>query len=147
MPKWLQRHWYRLGFWHLLLAPLAVLFWLVSSLRRVCYQIGLLRSYKLRVPVVIVGNISVGGTGKTPLVIWLAEALKRKGYSPAIISRGYGGSSSSVMDVQVDSDPAIVGDEPVLLARHCQCPVWVGRNRVKVAQALLTVHPECNVII
>jgi tetraacyldisaccharide 4'-kinase len=147
MRKWLQQQWYCPGFWHLLLAPLAWVFWLVSGLRRLCYRVGLLRSYKLRAPVVVVGNISVGGTGKTPLVIWLAEALKRKGFSPAIISRGYGGSSGSVMDVHADSDPTIAGDEPVLLAKRSQCPVWVGRDRVKIAQTLLKAHPECNVII
>ncbi len=147
MHKWLQRQWDSLGFWHVLLIPLSGLFWLLSGLRRLCYRIGLLRSYKLPVPVVVVGNISVGGTGKTPLVIWLAEALKRKGFSPAIISRGYGGSSSSVMDVHADSDPTMVGDEPVLLVRRGQCPVWVGRGRVKVVRALLKAHPECDVVI
>jgi tetraacyldisaccharide 4'-kinase len=144
---WLEQQWYRFGFWHLLLAPLAFLFWLISSLRRFCYQVGLIRSHKLPVPVIVVGNISVGGTGKTPLVIWLAEQLKKQGYSPAIISRGYGGSSGSVMHVHVDSDVAVVGDEPVLLAKRSQCPVWVGRERVKLAQALLRAHPECNIII
>jgi tetraacyldisaccharide 4'-kinase len=147
MNNWLQQQWYRPGFWHLLLAPLSCLFWLASGLRRFCYRVGLARSYKLPVPVVVVGNISVGGTGKTPLVLWLAEALKRKGLSPAIISRGYGGSSSGVMDVHANSDSAIVGDEPVLLVKRSQCPVWVGRDRVKVAQSLLGLHPECNVII
>lgn len=147
MNNWLQQQWYRPGFWHLLLAPLACPLWLASGLRRFCYRVGLLRSYKLPVPVVIVGNISVGGTGKTPLVLWLAEQLKKQGYSPAIISRGYSGSSGSAMDVHANSDPAIVGDEPVLLAKRSQCPVWVGQDRVKVAQALLRLHPECNVII
>ena len=147
MSKWLQQQWDSLGFWHVLLIPLSWLFWLLSGLRRMGYRTGLLKSYKLPVPVIVVGNIGVGGTGKTPLVIWLAEALKRKGFSPAIISRGYGGSSGSVMDVHADSDPTIAGDEPVLLAKRSQCPVWVGRDRVKVAQTLLKAHPECNVII
>lgn len=147
MNNWLQQQWYRPGFWHLLLAPMAGVFWLLSGLRRLCYKVGLARSYKLPVPVVVVGNISVGGTGKTPLVLWLAEELKKQGYSPAIISRGYGGSSSNVMDVHANSDPAIVGDEPILLAKRSQCPVWVGQDRVKVAQALLRLHPECNIII
>lgn len=149
MNAWLQKQWYCLGFWHLLLAPLAWLFWLVSGLRRLCYQVGLFRSYKLPVPVVVVGNISVGGTGKTPLVIWLAKELKKQGYSPAIISRGYGAnySANSPIAVNADSNPNVVGDEPVLLAKRCHCPVWVGRNRFKIAQALLMAHPECNVII
>ena len=133
MCKWLQQQWNCLGFWHVFLIPLSWLFWLLSSLRRTGYRVGLLKSHKLPVPVVVVGNISVGGTGKTPLVIWLAEALKRKGFSPAIISRGYGGSFSIVMEVLANSDPAIVGDEPVLLVRRGRCPVWVGRGRVMAA--------------
>ena len=147
MSAWLQKQWYRLGPWHLLLIPLSWLFWLLSGLRRLCYRLHLLPSYQLPVPVVVIGNISVGGTGKTPLVIWLAERLKQSGYRPAIISRGYGGSIHGVSPVYENSDPVAVGDEPVLLAKRSRCPVWVGRDRVAVAMALLKAHPECNVII
>ena len=147
MSFWLQRQWYRLSLWHLLLIPLSWLFWLLSGLRRLGYKIGLLPSYKLSVPVIVVGNISVGGTGKTPVVIWLAERLKQAGYRPGIISRGYGGSSKLVSAVHADSDPGLMGDEPVLLARRELCPVWVGHNRVAAGSALLKMHPECNVII
>ncbi len=147
MSVWLQQQWYRLGPWHLLLIPLSWLFWLLSGLRRLCYRLHLLPSYQLRVPVIVIGNISVGGTGKTPLVIWLAERLKQNGYRPAIISRGYGGSVHGVSPVYANSDPVAVGDEPVLLAKRSQCPVWVGHDRVAVAAALLKAHPECDVII
>lgn len=145
--SFLQKQWYRLGLWHVFLIPFSWLFLLLSGLRRFAYKTGFLKSYKLPVPVIIVGNISVGGTGKTPLVIWLADQLQRKGYAPAIISRGYLGNTESVSPVFSDSDPAVVGDEPVLIARRGKWPVWVGRNRAAVGRTLLAAHPECNVII
>jgi len=144
---WLEKQWDHVGFWHIFLIPLSWLFWLLSGLRRLCYKVGVLRSYKLPVPVIVVGNISVGGTGKTPLVIWLVEQLRLQGFSPAIISRGYGGSAADPAAVNVDSVPNDVGDEPVLLAKRGQCPVWVGQNRVNTVKALLREHPECNVIV
>jgi tetraacyldisaccharide 4'-kinase len=147
MCNWLQRQWNGLSLWHILLVPLSWLFWLLSGLRRAGYKVRLLKSYQLPVPVIIVGNISVGGTGKTPLVIWLAKKLKQQGLNPAIVSRGYGGSINDVMDVHADSDPVIAGDEPVLMAKRGQCPVWVGRDRVTAAQVLLRAHPECDVLI
>lgn len=101
----------------------------------------------MSVPVVVVGNITVGGSGKTPLVLWLAENLRRLGFRPGIISRGYGGVSRSQMEVIPGSDPLVVGDEPVLLARRSGCPVWVGRNRAETARALLHAYPACNVIL
>ncbi len=145
--QWLTQQWAHLGFWHLILVPLSWLFWLLSGLRRLCYTAGILRSCKLSVPVIVVGNISVGGTGKTPLVIWLVEKLKQEGYRPAIVSRGYGGNAQHPAAVNADSNPGDVGDEPVLLATRGQCPVWVGRDRVATAQMLLEEHPECSVII
>lgn len=143
----MRKQWEQVGAWHIILVPLSWLFMLLSALRRLAYKIGLFKSAKLSVPVVVVGNISVGGTGKTPLVIWLAERLQQQGYTPAVISRGYGGNALSVTPVFKDSDPAFAGDEPVLIAQRGSWPVWVGRNRVAVAQAVLQAHPECNVII
>lgn len=98
-------------------------------------------------PVVVVGNITVGGSGKTPLVLWLAENLRSFGFQPGIISRGYGGKNCAQTEVMPDSDPFMVGDEPVLLARKSGCPVWVGRNRAEAAHALLKAHPACNLIL
>ena len=98
------------------------------------------------VPVVSVGNITVGGTGKTPIVSWIAEQLESMGRKPAIVSRGYGGSKSGTsMRVDVDSDAVVVGDEPVLLARRARCPVVVDSDRVRAAQML--VEDGANVII
>ncbi|MBT8102415.1 MAG: tetraacyldisaccharide 4'-kinase [Gammaproteobacteria bacterium] len=136
--RWIHRVWYedtRLG-WVLL--PLSGIYWLVTSIRRFLYDTGVLKVYRVPVPVIVVGNITAGGTGKTPTVIWLAQELRGRGFSPGIVSRGYGGSKSdSPMRVDTDSDPAIVGDEPVLLARRTGCPVVVDSNRVRAAAMLV----------
>lgn len=111
------------------------------------YRVGWLRVERLPVPVVVVGNITVGGTGKTPLVIWLAEQLRQVGRHPGIVSRGYGGRRKDVAPVMPESDPNDVGDEPVLLAQRTDCPIWVGRRRAEAARQLLAFHPEVDVII
>lgn len=144
---WLERQWYRWTPWHVILLPLSLLFWAVSALRRALYRLGWLASVKLPAPVIVVGNIAVGGTGKTPLVIALIALLKEQGYRPGIISRGYRGKSTLPRPVRSDSDPAEVGDEPVLLAIKTACPVWVGQNRVEAGMALLGSHPEVNVVV
>jgi tetraacyldisaccharide 4'-kinase len=144
---WLQRQWLRLTPWHVVLLPLSLLFGLIASLRRGLYRAGLLHIVRLPVPVIVVGNISVGGTGKTPLVLWLADFLRQQGYHPGIVSRGYGGGTQGAVAVDARSDPAAVGDEPLLLARKSGCPVWVGRDRVKAGNALLRAHPECDVLV
>jgi tetraacyldisaccharide 4'-kinase len=144
---WLEQYWYRLTLWHVLLLPLGLLFVIFASLRRFLYILHLLPVIKLPVPVIVIGNITAGGTGKTPLIIWLANYLQEEGFKPGIVSRGYGGSNIGSLSVTRQSSPALVGDEPVLLARRCSCPVWVGRNRPATAKALLTAHPECNVVL
>ena len=106
----------------------------------------MLPSYRLPVPVIVVGNITAGGTGKTPLVLWVCDFLREQGYAPGIVSRGYGGRGET-MAVRADSAPEIAGDEPVLLAQRSRCPVWIGRNRVAAARALIAANPECNVIV
>lgn len=145
--RWLEKIWYGLTPWHVVLLPLSILFGLVAALRRVLYRAGLLRAIRLPVPVIVVGNISVGGTGKTPLVLWLADFLRQQGYHPGIVSRGYGGGTQGVVAVDPRSDPAVVGDEPLLLARKSGCPVWVGRDRVAAGNALLRAHTECDVLV
>ena len=148
MVNWLEKQWatsYTL--WHILLIPLSWLFALLSLLRRYLYKSDCLKSYRLAVPVIVVGNINVGGTGKTPLVIWLAEQLRLAGYRPGIISRGYGGSARQAAQVLPSSDPAVVGDEAVLIAIRTACPVYVSSNRIDAAENLLVNFPECNVII
>lgn len=144
----LQAHWYRAGFSPLLLPllPVAWCFAALATIRRLGFRLGLLRSHALSRPVVVVGNISVGGTGKTPLVVWLARRLRDAGRHPGIISRGFGGAGS-VVRVTPESDPHAVGDEPVLLARHAGVPVFVGRDRVAAGGALIAACPEVDVII
>lgn len=142
----LEKHWQRITWVSLLLIPLSALFACASGLRRIAYRYGLLRRHRLPVPVVVVGNISVGGTGKTPVVLWLVQALRESGRNPGIVSRGYRGSSP-LTAVSSDSDPAKVGDEPVLLAARADCPVVVGRDRVAAAHLLLAANPGVDVIL
>ena len=144
---WLERHWQRVTFVSALLYPLSLIFRGIVALRRAAYRTKVLASRRLGVPVIVVGNITVGGTGKTPLVLWLAEFLLRRGFHPGIVSRGYGSSQRSPRRVTAASDPARVGDEPVLLAQRSGCPVWVGTSRVAAGEALLRAHPECDVVV
>lgn len=147
MADWLQKQWTAYTLWHLLLIPLSGLFFVITRIRVWLYKSGWLKSYRLPVPVIVVGNINVGGTGKTPLVIWLAEQLQQAGYKPGIISRGYGGKAKAAQVVFANSNPQLLGDEPVLIAKRTNCPVFVSPDRVAAGEALLQAHPECNVII
>ena len=145
--KRLDYYWYTRSPWLLLLTPLSLLFRTIVRLRRLAYRSGLLHSCRVSRPVIIVGNITAGGTGKTPLVIWLAGYLRGKGYRPGIISRGYGGQAGSwPQQVRPDSDPAMVGDEAVLIAGATHCPMAVGPDRVATARALIE-HSDCDVIL
>jgi len=144
----LQQHWYRLSPLHLLLYPLSLIFRLLVALRRALFRAGLLASVKLPVPVIVVGNVTVGGTGKTPLTLWLAQQLIEAGWHPAIISRGYRSEADeTAREVHKDDSANTVGDEPLLMARRALCPVWIGRDRPAAALALLQAHPECDIII
>ncbi len=138
MYNWLHRIWYEGGTSYRLLLPLTGVYWLLVAVRRCLYQMGVLGSQRPVAPVIVVGNITTGGTGKTPVTIWLARELKARGFSPGIVSRGYGGSKSSTsMRVDIASDPATVGDEPVLLARRSGCPVVVDADRYRAAEMLV----------
>lgn len=147
----LDHYWYHKNPLVILLIPLSWIFCVVSMLRRKAYQAHLLKVTRLPVPVIIVGNISVGGTGKTPLVVWLVNFLKQAGYKPAIISRGYGGRERGAAQqwpqrVTSGSDAASVGDEAVLLVRRCDCPMAVAPNRVAAAQLVLE-NRGCDIIV
>ncbi len=143
----LEQHWYRLTPLHLLLYPLSLIFRLLAALRRALYRAGLLKSERLPVPVVVVGNITAGGAGKTPLTLALAQQFIAQGRRSLIVSRGHGGDSTQPREVSPDSDPAQVGDEPLLMARRGLCPVWTGRDRAAAARAGLRAHPECDVVL
>jgi tetraacyldisaccharide 4'-kinase len=142
-----ERHWYRLSAVSIALAPFSLAFGVAVFLRRAAYRAGVLRTHRLPVPVVVVGNIVVGGTGKTPLVLWAVEALSRRGLRPGIVSRGYRGADATARAVAVDGDPARFGDEPVLLAARSGVPVWIGRDRVAAARSLLAAHPDRDVLV
>lgn len=130
-----------------LFIPLTFLFSLMVKVRKLLFKMGVLSSTQLDVPVIIVGNITVGGTGKTPLVIWVTELLLKAGYHPGVISRGYGGVASSwPQQVRGDSDARIVGDEAKIIAGKTGCPVAVGPDRAQSAQALMD-HHQCDIIV
>lgn len=141
------------GFWQYrgaaawCLFPLSVLFALAAGLRRRLFALGLKKSERLPVPVIVVGNIAVGGSGKTPIVLWLASVLRARGRHPGIVSRGYGGTVDGVAGVPAGADPVRYGDEPVLMATLSGCPVFVGRDRPAAGRALLAAHPEVDVIL
>lgn len=143
---WIHRVWYEDAASGWLLVPLSGVYWLALILRKFLYACGVLRTHTASVPVVIVGNITAGGTGKTPTVLWLVEALRARGFNPGIVSRGYGGSKvNSSIRVEAATDAAVAGDEPVLLARRSQCPVVVDPDRVRAASML--VEDGADVIV
>ena len=146
LSSWFERLWYQGGraCWWLL--PLSGVYWLLSALRRMLYRYGVKRQISLPVPVVVVGNISVGGTGKTPFTLLLAQLLQQQGWRPGIVSRGYGARVTGPILVAKDADAAEVGDEPLLLAQTSGCPVVVCPDRVAAAQFLLA-STDCNIII
>ncbi len=139
--------WQRRGLLAWLLSPLALLHAGILLLRRAAYAVGLLRTERVGVPVVVVGNLYVGGTGKTPLAIELVRALQRHGWHPGVVSRGYGGSARSPRLVDADAAATEVGDEPLLIARSTQAPVAIGSRRVAAARQLLRAHSDCDVIV
>jgi len=117
---------------------LSGIFSIVSRFRRKMYQLGILKTHKIKCPVVIVGNISVGGVGKTPMVIWLVNQLQSQGLKVGVVSRGYGGKREHEPLLVIPQTSAKAsGDEALLIAKHTNAPVFVGKNRVKAAKKLL----------
>ncbi len=146
--RWLQQQWFQRrltpALWLLLpiFWPLERLYVALAARRQATTP-----ARRLPVPVVVVGNITVGGAGKTPLTLWLAKQLAARGWRPGIVSRGHGGQTAQARPVRDDSTPAEVGDEPLLLARRSGCPVWVGQQRAAAAEALLAAQPEVNLLL
>jgi len=143
----LTRNWLRRGPLACALWPVSVLFGGIVGVRAQLFRAGILKSERLPVPVVVVGNIYIGGTGKTPLTIWLVQALRDAGFTPGVISRGFGSDVSGPRPVTASSPPREVGDEPVLIAARTGCPVMVGRQRVAAGRALLAAHPEVDILV
>jgi tetraacyldisaccharide 4'-kinase len=141
MPKF----WRRQEIVSYLLLPCSYIYLIVVSIRKFYYKY--FSVVKFPVPIIVVGNITVGGTGKTPLVIYLADLLQRHGYNPGIVTRGYGGSNKrGSRVVTVESKVAEVGDEALLISRRVKCPVVVDRDKVKAVKHLLRVY-NCDIII
>lgn len=146
VQAWLLKRWYRPSAdgWSWLLSPFSLLFYLLSALRRFLYNVAWLPSYSVPVPVIVVGNISVGGNGKTPLVLFLANWLSQQGYQPGVLSRGYGGKTQGQL-VKQGADATEVGDEPAMLRQHLTGPLVVDANRVRGANTL--IEQGCDLIL
>ena len=136
MQQWLNDIWYKGSWGYIFLIPLSWIYACLTSLRKKILVHFFWRQATNLCPIIIVGNITVGGTGKTPLIIWLANYLSTQGVNVAILSRGYGGKSNSLQMVNKDSDPNIVGDEPVMLAHRTKCSVYVHPERFKAVQLI-----------
>ncbi len=147
VANFVPNHWCRLTVVSALLYPFSLVFRLLVWLRRLLFDGRILLSVAMPVPVIVVGNLTVGGTGKTPLVVWMVRALKDIGRCPGVIVGGYGGSGTEPAAVAAGDDPRVCGDEAVLIAQLTDVPVWSGRQRVGAAQALLGAHPDCDVLI
>lgn len=154
MGAWLEREWQRLGGVALIFLPLALVMAIVVAVRRFAYRVRILPAWRARVPVIVVGNITVGGTGKTPLTLAILEMLERRGFNPGVVSRGYGRVPRGVNDpmgvVRVYPDvatPEHFGDEAVMIARRSRVPVYVSPDRPAAARALLEAHPEVDVLV
>ncbi|WP_440905043.1 tetraacyldisaccharide 4'-kinase [Catenovulum sp. SX2] len=145
--NWIERGWYKQHKGTYLLLPLTLIFWLLSALRRCLFKLGIKKSYRCSKPVIVVGNITVGGTGKTPFVIWLVEYLQQQGLKPAVISRGYGGQiKQGAHLITVEDSAELVGDETRLIANRTSVPVVVGANRADCCN-LLEQQADVDIII
>jgi tetraacyldisaccharide 4'-kinase len=143
----LQRAWLQRGPLACLLWPASLLFGALGAVRRSLYRAKVLRSTKMPVPVVMVGNVVAGGAGKTPTVIALVQHLQAAGIRAGVVSRGYGRSGDGCLEVLPDTPPELSGDEPALIRRATRSPVFVAARRADAAQALLAAHPATQMII
>jgi tetraacyldisaccharide 4'-kinase len=147
IENFFAREWRKRGPIAWALTPLACIFGAIAAMRRACFEMGWIKRVDVGVPVVVVGNVTVGGTGKTPTVIALVEALRAAGFQPGVVSRGYGAKVRQPTSVLPTSLAAQVGDEPLLIARRTHAPVFVCPDRVAAAEALLQAHPNVDVIV
>lgn len=143
----MQTFWSRRGWLNRLLLPLSWLFGVVAGLRRLFYRKRIINAAHPGVPVIIVGNLGAGGSGKTPFVIWLVQWLKQRGYRPGVVSRGYGRKCKTLHVLADNSSPAQAGDEPLLIFQTTQVPVVVARDRLQACAALRQQYPEVDILI
>jgi tetraacyldisaccharide 4'-kinase len=145
VQSWLNRIWYDRAAPPWWMLPLSLAYGAAAGSRRYLYAKRLRKSTRMSTPVVVVGNLSVGGTGKTPLVCWLVARLTELGFKPGVVTRGYGGSSGNLRLIERSDDPEVVGDESILLARRTGVPVAIGRDRPAASQLL--VNAGCDVVV
>ncbi len=143
----LQTAWLRRGALARLLWPLSLPFGAVAGVRRALYRFGILSAQRVGVPVIVVGNVIAGGSGKTPVVMAIVRHLQARGLKVGVVSRGHGRTTSDCRAVQDDSDPSDVGDEPVLIRRSTGAPVFVARQRAEAAHALLARHADTQILV
>ncbi len=143
----LRRAWQRRGPLACALWPLAIVHGALSALRRAPYRLGWRQAARLPVPVIVVGNVTAGGAGKTPTTLAIARHLKAQGWRPGIVSRGHGRRSGALRSVAPGDDPRDVGDEPLLLRREADVPVCVATRRAEAGRALLAAHPDVDVLL
>ena len=147
MPAALQRAWLQRGLAARLLWPLSQLYRGAAALHRAAYRLGILRTERLPVPVIVVGNVVAGGAGKTPVVLALLEHLRSRGWRAGVIARGYGRRTTDCREVLPDSPPQDVGDEPLLVRRRAVVPVFVAPRRADAGRALLAAYPDTQVLV
>ena len=145
----LQGHWWRQRPSALAqcLRPISWIYRSLLWLLRLPYANGWRAAHSVPVPVIVVGNIIVGGAGKTPAVMAMVRALQAQGWRPGVVSRGHGGTCTSWLEVLPDTSPVICGDEPLLMRLATGVPVWIGRQRAQAAALLCAAHPQVNVIV
>lgn len=139
--------WLRRGLKARLLWPVSLIYGALFALRGVLYRLGVLRTERVNVPVIVVGNVIAGGAGKTPVVMAVVGHLQARGMKVGVVSRGYGRRTDDCREVRKDSDPRDVGDEPALIRHATGAPVFVARRRIEAARALLAAHPSTQVIV
>ena len=142
-----NNQYYKKSSWIYLLIPISIFFYFFSSLKKYLYKKGFLTTIKIKVPVLIIGNITLGGTGKTPLALNIIENFLKEGLKPAFISRGYGGSANNIKEVFEFSNVRAVGDEALLIKSKSKIPIFIGKDRANVARILLKKYPETSIII
>ena len=142
-----NNQYYKKSSWIYLLIPISIFFYFFSSLKKYLYKKGFLTTIKIKVPVLIIGNITLGGTGKTPLALNIIENFLKEGLKPALISRGYGGSANNISEVFEFSNVRAVGDEALLIKSKSKIPIFIGKDRANVARILLKKYPETSIII
>lgn len=144
--KSLEHYWYQSNYFVWLLLPLSWIYCLIAFIRRQLYQLNIFTSYSATAPVIVIGNIVAGGSGKTPLLITMCDYLQQNGYKPGVVSRGYGGSLSGIKQVLASDSARLVGDEPLMICQRTKVPVVVGADRVAAVDYLLK-NNQCEVVL